>query len=929
MAYNPFDFFRRNQKILFAVLTVFIMIMFTLSSGAANDFFNWFPRWLGANSSGEVMAVVDGRKVRSSDLFAIRQSRAAANQFMLTAAGAANDKMTKLLADAKGKASEANKPLFDKFGREREAQFPIAGQRWPYLDLMQVVQSGLFQAQLSQDQLRQQLFGMQQQNIAQYRRDLAKVVTANNPKPEDLEAAALARKLLDLDTAPLRQGLYFTDAPNDGDKDALNFLLWKKKADQLGVRFTREDVEALVEEELGRFDKEEQARVLKMTADDRRGQNAASVYGALADEFRVRAAQQAVLGAAVVRAGATPAASPDQAFARFKDLTDPAQWSVVSVRVDQFLPEVKGAPSTNEVTDIFRKGQNTEPDPALSRPALKKPRELKVGWLELTGKEEYYKVAAAKAAEQYDVAYSAAHLLVVPFGGGGFAQVAGVALDAVPDKMVLGEYEKYKAAEVQKAAFGQRPAEAFTSQRTETTDAALSRLEHVGSMFGLAAASPLTAALPAQLRAEQIDLTHRVASQLAPLAPPPLGGASGFGPSLLLHAVTQPEFLSEVAPKPLPVATLRGVMAERVKADFRTSVLPEGDLKKLQADTEKAVADHPNDKTTGRTAAKAVLDKFIADRKLKEANPTQVGESAGFADMHAVGRDPGVERLKDRLKLRFEEFQRNRLLGQEATPPLENPDNFGRVFFKDRPAPGQQRETDSQRFFQPRAYPEAFVGDLSDKSQYMVWLTAEIEAVAPRRADEVRDKIDAEWRRQKARGLAKDAAEKLAAEVAKLKPDSPTVSSGLTGLAQPYGGTTRLPGLAALTIRANDDFGYDLDQYTWPQEFKYRQDKMGQLLVDSRNKPVGTTVVMPDQPESVYYVAVLTGKSEKQPLEFAQAVYAPTAPPQRNPIGQAMPGALANLARGAAMDEAIELLRSEFGYAEENPKVNDKKAAGE
>jgi hypothetical protein len=33
MAYNPFNIFRRNQKALFAVLTVFIMIMFTLQSG--------------------------------------------------------------------------------------------------------------------------------------------------------------------------------------------------------------------------------------------------------------------------------------------------------------------------------------------------------------------------------------------------------------------------------------------------------------------------------------------------------------------------------------------------------------------------------------------------------------------------------------------------------------------------------------------------------------------------------------------------------------------------------------------------------------------------------------------------------------------------------------------------------------------------------
>ena len=51
MAYNPFNIFRRNQKALFAVLTVFIMIMFTLSSGIqGGDFFDTFSRWMGGKS---------------------------------------------------------------------------------------------------------------------------------------------------------------------------------------------------------------------------------------------------------------------------------------------------------------------------------------------------------------------------------------------------------------------------------------------------------------------------------------------------------------------------------------------------------------------------------------------------------------------------------------------------------------------------------------------------------------------------------------------------------------------------------------------------------------------------------------------------------------------------------------------------------------
>ena len=43
MAYNPFNIFRRNQKAIFAVITVFIMFTFVLSSGLGGgaDFFDW------------------------------------------------------------------------------------------------------------------------------------------------------------------------------------------------------------------------------------------------------------------------------------------------------------------------------------------------------------------------------------------------------------------------------------------------------------------------------------------------------------------------------------------------------------------------------------------------------------------------------------------------------------------------------------------------------------------------------------------------------------------------------------------------------------------------------------------------------------------------------------------------------------------------
>ncbi len=897
MAYNPFDFFRQNQKILFAVLTVFIMIMFTLSWGA-NDFFQWFPKWLGTRSSGDVMAVVDGTKVRSSDLDEIQKHRRTANEFMVAAARTANVKLTAELTTVAPTVSEANRATITEFATLRQTNYIDA--MWAQL---------LRDPQFANERAMQFVAMSQRDNIAKMRTALGKIASGNNPRTEDLDAARIAQALLAFDTAPPKTSLYFTDMPNEDRKDAMDFLLWRKKADQLGIRFTHEDVENLVDAEFLRFNKEERAKVLQAVADDKRGVNAAEVYGHLADEFRVRAAQQAVLGASFVRAGAPAAVSPDQSFARFKEATEPARWSVATLPVDAFLSQVPGAPTAQEMTDLFRKGQNTEPDPALGRPALKKPRELKVGWLELTGKEAYYKTAAAEALAKYDPACDLGHLLVVPFGGGALGPLAGVGVASVPDKALYAEYEKYKDAEIKKAAMLPAKPGPFEPHKTDTTAASLSRPEHAAMLVGLAAATPLTAGLPPQLRAEKMDDTHRVAAQLPALAPSLLGGA--FAPLVLQQTVAQKDYPALVAPKPPVLAAMRGAMADRVRETFQMSTLPRGDLEKLMVDTSKAVADSPNDKKAGRDAAKKLIDDFVAARKL--ADLKQVGGSAGFADMYAVNRDPGLDRL------------RARFAGPHAA--LASLDGFGRTFFKDNaPAPrGQQpKEVDSQRFFTPRTYPEPSIGDLDEKSQYLTWLTEEVASVVPRVAADVKDKIEAEWRRMKARALAKDAAEKLAAEAAKLKPDAATLAREWPELAKAYGPVFPMPPRAGAQLVPNGKSGYGFEDYRWPEMFiKYRTEKMERDLLDNRNKPLGTTVVHADQPESAYYVFVLLDRTEQLPVDYAQVAYAPV-PGVPNPAGEQLPALFAGQARRAAIDDALELLRSEYGYKDENPKLRDK-----
>src|SRR5262245_27785892 len=108
MAYNPFNIFRRNQKAIFAVLVVFIMIMFTLSSGVAGgDFFDWFPRWLqGKSKKGEEVCKIDGDPVYEQDLTGgkgLRFKRVMANRFMTLASQRAETSIEDYLTQQQGR----------------------------------------------------------------------------------------------------------------------------------------------------------------------------------------------------------------------------------------------------------------------------------------------------------------------------------------------------------------------------------------------------------------------------------------------------------------------------------------------------------------------------------------------------------------------------------------------------------------------------------------------------------------------------------------------------------------------------------------------------------------------------------------------------------------------------------------------------------
>ena len=69
MAFNPFDAFRKNSKPMMAALTIFVMIVFVLSTGGGgSDFFDWMARQVGGT---DTRGAVLGTARSKADAFAI------------------------------------------------------------------------------------------------------------------------------------------------------------------------------------------------------------------------------------------------------------------------------------------------------------------------------------------------------------------------------------------------------------------------------------------------------------------------------------------------------------------------------------------------------------------------------------------------------------------------------------------------------------------------------------------------------------------------------------------------------------------------------------------------------------------------------------------------------------------------------------------
>lgn len=913
MAFSPFNIFRRNQKAIFAVITVFIMFTFVLSSGLGGgaDFFDWFPRWLGgAGKRGDALCTIEGDRVYDRDVREARFNRVMANRYMILAAQVS---ASSLRRDAQEKLVEATPMLAEPARQALEGKNP-------------------------------QIFQMMAQMMA----------ASPNARPQDRNLVNVVQAWMEVEAHRVRAeqtgGTYFLNAPNRTARDVVDFMLWERKADRLGIQFTDEDVRQLVQREcMGQLRSDVELREV-MTREYPGRFTPNTVWRVLASEFRVRAAQTALLGPVSENADRTLTAAPifttpHDLYSYYKTNASPTSYQVLAIPAAGFASQVKAEPSPSEFERLWADRKDYEPDPSREEAGFKEPRKVKVEWVSAAGDEPYYKKAAADWIARTELfAKGGIATLTVPTPGAGPAGWAGAATAgmAVQEPLVHAAYKALSDAHQRDLSFrwGGPAGFLFPSQllnssfgmwtrRAERTKADVDAKRPVYAA-GPELAAELTALGAAGVGGGSLIQPAAFYAQAVAHEARDRGATGGLlflagvpGPAMLQDFVAAEAGYRLSLPPALPLAAVRAELLTEL-TEKKARDLAVADLKKLQTELVR-LGENGRAKDKG-AAARDFAAAFIKERGLRTGvTPEGVSE-------WTVRDDPALAPLR-------ESYQK---AGSAIDPHFGTAVPFGQKFFSSLDPQRRARVT-AGGLYLPEFYPEraAETAAANREPVFLAWRT-EDKPAAGLAKDKARPLVVEAWRRVKGRDEAKAVAEQFAARIrstpgagpAQFVPVMYDLQTELQGkLADPKDRDRvklfKLDNVAPIQI-LNDASGMARPfSLVGTPEIPFPSADMAKKLLDERSNPPKTVFVAADAPRDVYYVFALWGKQDRSVEDFRTHLYSPLG---RGPVRELVLAGHAREAVTRARDSVIGLLKKEFAYEEsdaQKEKLDERDKKGE
>jgi hypothetical protein len=305
MAFNPFHSFRKHQRKLLAALAVFCMFMFVLSSGLGRSdaVYQVLGLFGATRGKGSVVATLHGRKVTEGDIAKLRHDREMASTFLFIAARSGAAEVLRKLQDEQNKGRD-NK---DAPPPDREISSVLflwgmiysdpEGRRFPISRDQRYDQA---KRDLQTISLRARFSEGRNPDLARQMNQLAQVlafeVWTNDPA---------RRPVWIRSSSPAPKEFFFGGTTDTAD--LLDFMLWEQQADRLGIVLTEADVIAAVNREAMASDPpvvsgptlNGDLLAQQFTSNSEfagRGTTPDQLAEALKREFRFVLAQEAVLG---------------------------------------------------------------------------------------------------------------------------------------------------------------------------------------------------------------------------------------------------------------------------------------------------------------------------------------------------------------------------------------------------------------------------------------------------------------------------------------------------------------------------------------------------------------------------------------------------------------------------------------------------------
>ncbi|MFO0876320.1 MAG: hypothetical protein U0840_03020 [Gemmataceae bacterium] len=879
MAFNPFTWFRKHQKVLFAGLTILCMVVFIGQFGAG-DVFSRTLGWFGANrASGPVVTTLHGTKVREGELDRLVQQRRFANDFLFATTWDAHDRVCKTLLDERLKPTSTDNPLSGLREIVESARQRTGG------NLIQTAFTFMRQGMSSPSPiLRMQIEG----ELNRLEEIAAREKVRDNP--ENLAVVQQVATILGfqfwITEASRLNGAfgYFQSQrrvfPRDfyfggGDKvdDLLDFRLWQLQADRLGIQLTDNDVrrEVVAEaangavfEERVPFDSDR--RVVEFLA-SQRAENlrftARDLLNAVREEFRVVLAQGILLGSEpgvrayrlVLGASTSPAVgTPDEFLNYFREQRTTLRYKFLKLPVASFLDQVKDKPTDTELRSRFDRYKDQEPVPTSRDPGFREPRRFLTEYAFASPADKFYVDAGRARLATWAVACAAS--------GCPIETAALVLADPIRQ-----EYDLDVKVNDPTWYYNPRDSLMMLEERARklhyTSVIQPQPLRWLVGSLAATGGSPMVplANLYGAATVEEVTTGVRFAltQLLASATPDTLFGSA----ALILQAMPEP------TPYRLMEPQILATLIERYS---------EEELRKNM----QALRDELN-KLRGRAITPkeqegidALIKKFALAYKKMPAPMTRDAIAQALKKKQDLNLQPLVDAI-----MRVARFDR----------PDQVADALGMRVGTYEPDQFQVRD--------PR------------REDFVFWRSQDLPS-RPRDYDKVRGDVETAWRMEKARQLARKEAERLEDEINKKKL---TPADAARLLAEQKGETFELDSIAQFVPPREVLAGRrtEYTPYQVPEDrqgiFEYAPAELAKQLMTLKRPGEATVVV--DQPARNFYVAVLMDRAEPTVAEF-KALY------EKTPRNDALYSMFLAQRRADFRKSVLEQLRREAGPVEKD-----------